>query len=155
MSKHIRKRHNISLILYHFVCPAKFRKKIFTEEVEKSLKYVCEEIEQRFEMYFVEIGADEDHVHFLIQSVPSYSPKMIIQKVKSITARELRQLHPEINKKLWGGKFWTSGYYVNTVGRKGNEESVKNYVQQQGMNYKKLYRNDQLLQMPLFDPVTA
>ena len=151
MSKHIRRSHNISLLLYHFVCPAKYRKKIFTEPVEQSLKEVCEEIEKRYEMIFVEIGADEDHVHFLVQSVPMQSPKRIIQIIKSLTARELRERHPEITKILWGGKFWTSGYYVNTVGKHGNEESIKRYVQNQGMDYKQLHRREPEAQLSLFN----
>ena len=150
MSKHIRKQHNVSLLLYHFVCPAKYRKKIFTESVEQSLKEVCSRIEVTYEIRFVEIGADEDHVHFLVQSVPMQSPKRIIQVIKSLTARELLELHPEITKILWGGKFWTSGYYVNTVGRYGNEESVRKYVQNQGRDYKLLQRQDLLEQFPLF-----
>jgi putative transposase len=150
MSKHIRKQHNVSLLLYHFVCPAKYRKKIFTELVEQSLKEICAQIEVTYEIRFVEIGADEDHVHFLVQSVPMQSPKRIIQVIKSLTARALLERHPEITKILWGGKFWTSGYYVNTVGRYGNEESVRQYVQNQGRDYKQLQRQDLLDQFPLF-----
>ena len=150
MSHHIHKSHNVSLILYHFVCPAKFRKKIFSEVVEQSLKEVCTDIEQCYEIRFIEIGVDEDHVHFLIQGIPIQSPKRIIQIIKSITARELLNRHPEIKKILWGGKFWTSGYYVNTVGRKGNEESIKRYVQNQGKSYKQLQRNEITEQFALF-----
>ena len=58
---------------------------------------------------FLEIGADKDHVHFLLQSVPMKSPTQIIKMLKSITARELFRLHPEIKKQLWGGSFWSSG----------------------------------------------
>ena len=150
MSEHIHKSHNVSLLLYHFVCPAKFRKKIFTEAVEKSLKQVCAQIQVTYEIRFVEIGADEDHVHFLVQAVPMQSPKRIIQIIKSLTARELLEMHPEIQKILWGGKFWTSGYYVNTVGRHGNEDAIQRYVQNQGMHYKQIERGDVSQQMPLF-----
>ena len=54
------------------------------------------------------------------------APKKIINAVKSITAKEIFRLHPEVKQLLWGGKFWTSGYYVNTVGQYANEEIVKN-----------------------------
>ncbi len=69
MAEHIIKRHNKTLLLYHIVCPAKYRKKIFTKEVEETLKQVCIGISERYEMNFVEIGADKDHVHFLVQSI--------------------------------------------------------------------------------------
>ena len=147
MSEHILKRHNKTLLLYHVVCPAKYRRKVFTEEVENTLKEVCMGIGERHEMHFVEIGADEDHVHFLIQSVPVFSPHRIVQIIKSITAKEVFRLHPEVKKKLWGGKFWTSGYYANTVGQYGNENVIKEYVRKQGRTYHQIHRG----QLTLFD----
>ena len=68
--RHISKSHNKSLLLYHYVCPVKYRRKVLTKEVARTLKKVCKGIELRYEVYFIEIGADEDHVHFLVQSVP-------------------------------------------------------------------------------------
>ena len=136
---HIKKGHNKSLLLYHYVCPAKYRRDVFTKEVELTLKKTCLGISKRYEIIFVEIGADEDHVHFLVQSVPSYSPKRVIQTIKSITAKRIFKRHPEVKKKLWGGKFWTSGYYVNTVGQYGNAEVIKAYVQDQGKEYKRIH----------------
>lgn len=84
--KHVFKRHNKSLLLYHFVCPVKYRQEVFSKDVEKTLKKICKGIEERYEIQFIEIGADENHVHFLLQSIPSKSPSEIIRTVKSITA---------------------------------------------------------------------
>ena len=92
-------------------------------------------------MEFIEIGTDKDHVHFLIQSVPLISPAQIIRTVKSITAKEIFRLHPEVKQKLWGGEFWTKGYYVNTVSKHGDENTIQQYVKSQGLEkeYKKLH----------------
>jgi putative transposase len=147
MSEHILKRHNKTLILYHIVCPAKYRQKVFTEEVESSLQDICIEIGERYEMHFVEIGTDEDHVHFLVQSVPVMSPSRIVQIIKSITAKTIFKRHPEVKKLLWGGRFWTSGYYLNTVGQYGNETIIKEYVKGQGRTYKQIYHK----QLRLFE----
>jgi len=136
---HILKSHNKSLLLYHYVCPAKYRRDVFTEPVELTLKKTCVGISERYEINFVEIGADEDHVHFLVQSVPTNSPKKVIQTIKSITAKRIFRDHPEVKKKLWGGRFWTSGYYVNTVGQYVNAEVIKAYVQNQGKEYKEIH----------------
>ena len=144
MSDYIHKRHNKSLLLYHLVCPIKYRRSVLTESVEKSLILVCNDIERRFEIIFIEIGCDENHVHFLIQGVPMMSPKTIVQVVKSITARELFRLHPEVKHQLWGGQFWSSGYYINTVGQYANEEVILRYIHEQGEDkkgYKKLHSN--------------
>ena len=70
MSKLTRKSHNVSILLYHIVCPTKYRRVVITEEVDLVLKQVCLDIEKRYEIVFLEIGTDRDHVHFLVQSVP-------------------------------------------------------------------------------------
>ena len=136
---HVLKSHNKSLLLYHYVCPSKYRREVFSQEIEITLKKICAGISERYEINFVEIGADEDHVHFLVQSVPTNSPKKVIQTIKSITAKRIFREHPEVKKKLWGGKFWTSGYYVNTVGQYANAEVIKAYVQNQGKEYKEIH----------------
>lgn len=140
VSEHIIKRHNKTLLLYHLVCPAKYRKEVFTPVVEETLKIVCNEISKRYEIHFVEIGSDADHVHFLIQTVPMMMPTRMVQTIKSITAKEIFLKHPEVKKLLWKGNFWTSGFYLNTVGRFGNEQTIRNYVKNQGKQYKQLYR---------------
>ena len=140
VSEHIIKRHNKTLLLYHLVCPAKYRREVFTQEVEKTLREVCLEISKRYEIHFVEIGSDVDHVHFLIQTVPMMLPTRFVQTTKSITAKEIFLRHPEVKKLLWKGHFWTSGFYLNTVGRFGNEQTISNYVKNQGKQYKQIYR---------------
>jgi REP element-mobilizing transposase RayT len=141
MSDHIHKSHNKSLLLYHLVCPIKYRRNVLSDEVSLALKDICLKISLRYEIYFIEIGCDDNHVHFLIQSVPMLSPKKIVNTVKSLTAREIFRLHPEVKRFLWGGKFWTSGYYINTVGQYANEEVIKKYLKNQGSTdkYKKIH----------------
>jgi putative transposase len=142
MSEYIHKSHNISVLLYHIVCPAKYRRVVFDDEVDLELKNVCLEIAERFEINFLEIGTDKDHVHFLVQSVPMYSPKKIVQTIKSITAREIFKRKPSVKKILWGGEFWSKGYFISTVGKHGNEETMKNYVKNQAKSkeYKVLHQ---------------
>ncbi|MFA6471381.1 MAG: IS200/IS605 family transposase [Candidatus Latescibacterota bacterium] len=139
MSEHILKKHNKNLLLYHIVCPAKYRRVVFTSAVEETLKTTCIGISERYEIHFVEIGADEDHVHFLVQSVPTIAPSSIVKIIKGTTAREIYKNNPEVKKKLWGGNIWTAGYYINTVGAYANEEVIRAYVEKQGKEYKKIY----------------
>ena len=145
-SQYIHKSHNVSVLLYHFVLPAKYRKVVFSEEVDNKLKEICLEISKRYEIYFLEIGTDKDHVHFLVQSVPMYSATKIVTIIKSITAREIFKNHPEVKEQLWGGEFWSDGYFVNTVSKFGNENTITEYVRKQGntREYKQLYKTEQL-----------
>jgi len=138
-------------MIYHFVCPAKYRRIVFDEDVDNVLKEVCQEIEKRYDIGFLEIGTDKDHVHFLVQSVPKVSAMQIIRTIKSITAREVFARCPQVKKQLWGGEFWSDGYFVSTVGQHGNEETIGKYVKNQGneKEYKQLLK--QPVQLSLFD----
>ena len=123
-SEYWPKSHNVTVLLYHMVFPAKYRKAVIDKQVEEVVKEVCLEIEQRYEMKFLEIGADEKHVHFLVQSVPAYAVRKRVRVVKSLTAKEVFRRCPQVKKQLWGGEFWTDGYYVSTVGQHGTEEVI-------------------------------
>jgi len=144
MSDYIHKSHNVTVLIYHLVLPAKYRRVVFDEDVDNVLKEVCLDIEKRYQIKFLEIGSDKDHIHFLLQSVPTYSVTKIVTILKSITAREVFKRCPQVKKKLWGGEFWTDGYFVNTVGKHGNENTVGDYVKNQGKKYHKLYEDRQL-----------
>ncbi|WP_416777790.1 IS200/IS605 family transposase [Xenorhabdus budapestensis] len=143
MSEYIHKSHNVTILLYHLVLPAKYRKAVFDLQVDEVLKDICLEIEQRYQLKFLEIGTDKDHVHFLIQSVPTYSVTKIVTLIKSLTAREIFKRCPQVKKELWGGEFWTDGYFASTVGKHGDEQMIGKYVKNQGKEYNKLHSDYQ------------
>ena len=147
MSEYIHKSHNVTVLLYHLVFPAKYRRLVFDEEVDLKLRDVCLEIERRYQVKFLEIGTDKDHVHFLVQSVPTYNVTKIVTMIKSLTAREILSSCPGIEDQLWGGEFWSDGYFASTVGKHGSEAMISNYVKKQGCEYKKLHQD---LQLALF-----
>ena len=144
MSESIHRAHIVSNIMYHFVCPTKYRRVVIDDSVDEVIKETCRGIEVRYEMFFLEIGTDNDHVHFLIQATPEMSPSEIIRTVKSVTAKRVFKECPKVKKKLWGGNFWSSGFYVATVSEHGNETVIANYVRNQGDEYKKIYRSDRI-----------
>ena len=144
MSEYIHKSHNVTILLYHIVLPAKYRRVVFDDNVDEVLKEICLDIERRYQMRFLEIGTDKDHVHFLVQSVPTYSVTKIVMMLKTLTAREIFKRCPYIKKQLWGGEFWTDGYFVSTVGKHGDEQMIARYVKNQGQEYNKLYSDYQL-----------
>ena len=144
MSEYIHKSHNVTVLLYHLVFPAKYRRVVFDEAVDAELKAVCLELSLRYQIKFLEIGTDNDHVHFLVQSVPTYNVTRLVTIIKSITARELFRRCPEVKRQLWGGEFWTDGYFASTVGKHGDEEMISNYVKSQGNTYTKLHSDHQL-----------
>ena len=105
MSTYIHKSHNVTVLIYHLVYPAKYRRAVIDSEVDGVLKEVCLEIEKRYQVKFLEIGTDKDHVHFLVQSVHSYSVTKLVTLIESFTAREVFKRCPQVKKELWGGEF--------------------------------------------------
>ena len=141
-SHSVHSPHNVSVLMYHFVFPTKYRRVVIDDHVDEVIKDTCIEIEKRYPMRFLEIGTDKDHIHLLIQSVPKYSPTQIVQIVKSLTAKEVFAQCPQVKKKLWGGEFWSDGFYVATVSEHGNERVIANYVKNQGNEYNKIYQGE-------------
>jgi REP element-mobilizing transposase RayT len=126
------------------VFPAKYRRVVFDEKVDIVLKEACLGIEDRFQVKFLEIGTDKNHVHLLVQSVPTYTVTKLVTLIKSLSAREIFRRCPQVKKLLWGGEFWTDGYFANTVGKHGNEKLIANYVKSQGDVYQALHVDHQL-----------
>jgi len=127
MSELIRLSHNVSLLIYHFVCPAKYRRIVFDVNVDEELKNVWQEIEKRYDIRFLEIGTDRDHVHFLVQSIPKVSGTQIIRTIKRITAREIFQRCPQVKKSYGAGNFGVTGTMLTrlvTMETKGRYESI-------------------------------
>jgi len=149
MSRYVHKSHNVSVLLYHLVCPAKYRRVVIDTHVDAVLREVCLEIALRYEITFLEIGTDGDHVHFLLQSVPTYSATKIVRLIKSLTAREVLGRCPQVKKQLWGGEFWSDGYFIASVGQHGNAQTIGDYVKNQGnpQQYQQLHAQ----QLRLFD----
>ncbi|NTU41578.1 MAG: IS200/IS605 family transposase [Nitrospirales bacterium] len=144
MSEYIHRSHNVTVLIYHLVFPAKYRRVVFDNAVDEVLREVCLEIERRYMIKFLEIGTDKDHVHFLVQTVPTYSVTRLVTVIKSISAREIFHRCPQVKKKLWGGEFWTDGYFAGTVGKHGSEGMIADYVKKQGQEYIKLHEDRQL-----------
>jgi putative transposase len=117
--------------MYHFVWIPKYRNKVFREPYRESLKKIIGKIGYDYDIDIVELEAPVDHIHMVVRSLPRIAPSYIMQVIKSISAREFFKIYPEIKKKyFWGGKLWTSSYFVETIGN-ANEEVIREYVKNQ------------------------
>ena len=132
-------------IHYHIVFPVKYRKALLDSEVTNIIQETSEEIAERYAIEMEVIGYDKDHIHLLCSAHPKVAPGRIVQIFKSITAREIFRRKPSVKKELWGGEFWTDGYYVATVGERANWDTVEKYIRKQGKP------KTELIQLKLFD----
>ena len=136
--------HNAYDTHYHLVFPVKYRKALLVEAVPLAINHLAQEIGQRYDIEFEKLGYDKDHIHILTSFPPKYGGSDVVRIFKSITARELFKQFPALRKDLWGGEFWSDGFYFATVSERGNWQVVERYVASQGKT------KDELHQLPLF-----
>lgn len=136
--------HNVSECYYHIQLTVKYRKALFHPKTEQIFKETLREFKERYAIEVQSIGFDRNHLHILCRFLPKYSGGQVIRLIKSITGRELFKQAPELKKSLWGGEFWTDGYYIGTVSGRGDKRIIENYIKKQG-------REEDIKQLKLFD----
>jgi putative transposase len=117
---------------YHIVFPVKYRKALLDKAVTKTIKEIAIGIQERYEITMEQIGCDLDHIHLLCSFHPKYGGGKVVQIFKSITAKHLFKTYPSLKIDLWGGEFWSDGYYLATIGTGGDWRVVERYVRNQG-----------------------
>ena len=136
--------HNVSEPYYHIQITVKYRKALMNEKTEKVIVEAMGEIKERYAIEVSHVGFDKNHVHILCKFLPKYSGGQVIRLIKSITVREIYRQVVEIKKELWGGEFWTDGYYFATVSGRGDRGVIEGYIEQQG-------REEDKRQLKLFE----
>ena len=117
---------------YHIVFPVKYRRALLDQNVTREIKAVAIQIGERYEIDMEQIGCDINHIHLLCSFHPKYGGGKVVQIFKSITAKYLFKTFPQLKMDLWGGEFWGDGYYLATIGTRGNWKIVEQYVKNQG-----------------------
>ena len=118
-------------IQYHIVWCVKYRHKILTPKIEKSLIKILNKIAEDNEFSILEVNTDLDHIHLLIDCKPQHYIPNIIKALKGVSARLLMlEYKDELKKKLWGGHLWNPSYFISTVSE-NTEEQIRNYIKAQ------------------------
>lgn len=136
--------HNVSEAYYHIQLTIKYRKSLFNQRTEKIILETLQGFKDRYAIEISHVGFDKNHVHFLLRFLPKYSGGQVIRLIKITTAKQIFKQVPEIKKELWGGEFWTDGYYFSTVSGKGDKKVIERYIEKQG-------RGDDINQLKLFN----
>src|SRR3989344_1655546 len=128
----LRTNHNAYDAHYHLVFPIKYRKALLDRDISLALYAIAQEISERYDITFEQLGTDGDHLHILCSFPPKHSGSAVVRIFKSITARELFKRFPALKKDLWGGELWSDGFYLATVSERGDWKTVERYVANQG-----------------------
>jgi len=117
-------------IQFHVVWSVKYRHKILSDKIEKTLVELLRKIAIENGFTIQEINGDLDHIHLLIECTPQHYIPDIIKALKGVSARLLLKQYPELKKQLWGWHLWNPSYFVATVS-KNTEEQIRNYINSQ------------------------
>jgi putative transposase len=128
----VKTHHNAYTAHYHIVFPVKYRKGLLRDDIPLAIVEIAKEISERYDIEFEKIGCDINHIHILASFAPKYSGSEVVGMFKSITARELFKKFPLLKRDLWGGEFWSDGFYFATVSERGDWRTVERYVANQG-----------------------
>ena len=134
----VKTHHNAYTAHYHIVFPVKYRKALLQHDIPLAIVEIAKEISERYDIQFEKIGCDVDHIHLLASFAPKYSGSEVVGMFKSITARELFKKFPLLKRDLWGGEFWSDGFYFATVSERGDWRTVERYVANQGKTMSEL-----------------
>lgn len=124
--------HNVSECYYHIQLTVKYRKSLLDKQVQKVIVESMKGFKERYAIEMQEMGFDGNHVHFLCRFLPKYSGGQVIRLIKSISSRHIFKDVPKVKKELWGGEFWTDGYYIGTISARGDKQVIEAYIRKQG-----------------------
>lgn len=124
-------RHCVFKLHVHLVFVTKYRRNVFTKESLEALKSIFSNTCLKLEAELVEMDGEDDHVHLLVKYPPKLSVSILVNSLKGISSRMIRQLKfPQIHKKLWGNSLWTPSYFAGSCGG-APIEIIRQYIEQQ------------------------
>ena len=118
----------ITNLEYHIIWCPKYRKKILTNGIDETLKVLLKEKANELNCVIHTMEVMPDHVHLFVKTPATIGVHFLIQQLKGYTSRKLREMYPEIKRKL--PCMWTRSYYAESVGHI-SEESIKKYIEEQ------------------------
>ena len=128
-----KQAHTVYKTQYHIVWVTRYRRKILVKGIEVYFKDALKEVREFFPDWFIEeIGTDEDHVHLYMVIPPKYAVSKVVEVMKSISSKRMKEKFPHFLKKVYwdGGGIWSRGFFVSTAGI--NEDVIRKYVKYQG-----------------------
>jgi len=124
--------HTVYKLQYHLVLVTKYRVKCLSKEILESLHNKFESLCEKWQIEMKEFGGEDDHVHLLIDCHPSLEIGKLVNNLKTVSSRHIRNEYKQhVDKYLWNGGLWTRAYYISSVGG-APLETVKEYINKQG-----------------------
>lgn len=124
-------RHCVFVLHAHLVFVTKFRHRVFSDTHLKRLEEIMRDVCADFECELVEFNGEREHVHLLINFPPKVALSRVVNSLKGVSSRRLRQEFPDLVQHYYrANKLWSGSYFAGSVG--GAPLSIiRRYIEQQ------------------------
>ena len=124
-------RHCVFILHAHLVFVTKYRHRVFTAAHLGRMEEVMRDVCADFGAELAEFNGAAKHVHLLVNFPPSVSVSRLVNSLKGVSSRRLRQEFPDLLRHYWRAKrLWSGSYFAGSVG--GAPISVlRQYIEQQ------------------------
>ncbi len=132
MNELVHSRHSVGLSNYHLQFTPKYRRDVFIDViVMKKCREVFKEVAKKLDIMILALEFGPDHTHLFIGNCKNYSIPQLVRYFKGFSSKVIREeCWDRIKRKLWGDKFWSSGYFYEAVGRI-TSETIQFYIERQ------------------------
>jgi putative transposase len=89
---------------------------VLTDAAHETLREGFAKVCQDFEAVLVESNGEDDHVHLLVEYPPKVALSRLVNSLKGVSSRRLRQQHPEIANRYYKGVLWSPSYFAASCG---------------------------------------
>ena len=114
----------------HLVFVTKYRRHVFTEASLANLRAIFTSVCEDFEAELIEMDGEDNHVHLLVNYQPKVPVSVLVNSLKGVSSRRLRQMRPELVRRYWKGVLWSPSYFAASCG--GAPISIiRQYIEQQ------------------------
>jgi putative transposase len=129
--------HSVYSMYYHFIIVIKYRRKaLYDEEIRERLKQIILDLSEKLDIEIVAQEPGDDHHHILFTAKPTTDLTKVVNSIKGVTSRYLRQEFPKTKEYLWGDSFWSDSYFIATTGQV-SLDVLKQYVDGQSEKIEK------------------
>lgn len=123
-------RHCVFQLNCHLFFVTKYRYRVLQGYMYPTLKSLFEKVCLDFEAKLIEFNGESDHVHLLVNYPPKVSLAKLVNSLKGVSSRRLKQHHPEVANRYFKSALWSPSYFAASCGD-APLEIIKQYVEQQ------------------------
>ncbi|HBT4578742.1 TPA: IS200/IS605 family transposase [Klebsiella pneumoniae] len=126
----LRKRHSVSKLVVHLIFTTKYRRKLFDGCMIEQLREAFCSAATKLECEILEMDGETDHVHLLVAYPPKLAVSVMVNNLKSVSSRLLRQQNTHLRTQSKTGLLWSRSYFACSAGG-ATIETLRAYVQSQ------------------------